>query len=119
MTQDLKAVDVLIRRLGGLVTAKDRAAVGPAEQAAIKTAVAEAAAAVTQATRVDGEAVLKRAGSHVDMAEEVIATFDSEVAKATHLQAAALPLCDRARELIQEARRLRGRASAANESSPT
>jgi hypothetical protein len=111
MAHDLKAIDALIGRLGGLISAKRDMGVSPIEQVAIKTAVAEAASAVARATKAEGHG-LEFAHSQVDMAEEVIATLDHPLAEMRRFRAAALPLCERARTLIEQARGLQAQALA-------
>lgn len=69
-------------------------------------AVAEASFAVARVSKGSPASTVEFARRQIEMAEEVIATFDHTVAESRRLQAAALPLCERARLLVEEARRL-------------
>jgi hypothetical protein len=111
MAHDLDPTEALIRRLGSLVSAREAVTVTALERGAIGTAVAEASFAVARVRKGSAASTVEFARRQIEMAEEVIATFDHTLAESRRLQAAALPLCERARALVEEARRLGSSAS--------
>ena len=96
--------DVLTSELGALIAAGDDARVAATGRRAIEQAIAEAAVAVAQAIAVEPESV-GRARQAIDTAGQVIAALDESVAQARQLRSRGATLSQRARELVDKARR--------------
>jgi hypothetical protein len=106
MPSDWTAIDTLIRELGAVRSAADAAHAVAAAKMAIEQAIKEAAEAISGA--IDGPqdpAVIARARRAVQVAADVTAALDQEMARSRRIQARSLELRGRAKELVETARR--------------
>lgn len=102
------AVETLIRELGAVRSAAFVTRADGAAYTAIETAIAEATEAVVAVLGAPRDRQrIARAHDAIDVVADVLASVDQEVVRSLGIRARAAELRGRAKELAEEARRVR------------